>query len=285
MNLLASTVARFGATDRRDAWWLYPLMVASGLGFFVVYATYAGFSNAHFSWGSYLSPFYSPLLPVPDWIKQVAPWFTPAMLILIWPAGFRATCYYYRKAYYRSFFFHPPACAVGEGRPHGTYTGERAFPWILQNVHRFFLYVAILFIGLLGYDALLGFVYPVNPDGSLLVNYHQLSHAEFAASGAKLKFGVGVGTLVLVLNVVLLSGYTFGCHSLRHLVGGKHDCFSCHVNGGPNPPASFKAWKAVSFLNQRHEMFAWLSLFSVLFTDFYIRMVSMGFWKDFYILF
>lgn len=282
MNRVAPSIPSFGATDRRDAWWLYPLLVASGLGFFVIYATYAGFSNAHYTWGPYLSPFYSPLLPVPSWLPG---WVTPAMLILVWPAGFRATCYYYRKAYYRSFFFHPPACAVGEGRTHGTYTGERAFPLVLQNLHRFFLYVAILFIFLLGYDAWLGFNFPVNPDGSVALNYHQLSHAEAAAAGIKTKFGVGIGTFIMILNVVLLSGYTFGCHSLRHLVGGKHDCFSCHVAGGPKPPASFKAWKAVTFLNQRHELFAWLSLFSVLLTDFYIRMVSMGYWPERYILF
>ena len=33
-------------------------------------------------------------------------------------------------------------------------------------------------------------------------------------------FGIGLGTLVLAVNVILLGGYTFGCHSLRHLVGG-----------------------------------------------------------------
>jgi hypothetical protein len=280
MNRIAPHIASLGATDRRDAWWLYPLMVASGLGFFVVYATYAGFSNAHFSWGPYLSPFYSPLLPVPAWLQNIAPWFTPAMLILIWPAGFRATCYYYRKAYYRSFFFHPPACAVGEGRPHGTYTGERAFPFVLQNLHRFFLYVAILFIFLLGYDAWLGLNYPYAADGSLVTNYHTMTAAQVKEQGVTTRFGLGLGSLVMILNVVLLSGYTFGCHSLRHLVGGKHDCFSCHVAGGPTPPASFKAWKLVTYLNQRHELFAWLSLFSVLLTDFYIRMVSMGVWTD-----
>ena len=46
--------------------------------------------------------------------------------------GFRLTCYYYRKAYYRSFWLSPPACAVAE--PHGKYTGETRFPLILQNV-------------------------------------------------------------------------------------------------------------------------------------------------------
>jgi hypothetical protein len=76
--------------------------------------------------------------------------------------------------------------------------------------------------------------------------------------------------------VVLLSGYTFGCHSLRHLIGGKKDCFSCTVGGGPNPPVSYKAWLKVTWLNARHQEFAWFSLFSVAFTDMYIRYISMS---------
>ena len=47
------------------------------------------------------------------------------------------------------------------------------------------------------------------------------------------KFSIGIGTLILALNVCLLSGYTFGCHSLRHLIGGGRDTLSivagfCH---------------------------------------------------------
>ena len=36
----------------------------------------------------------------------------------------------------------------------------------------------------------------------------------------ELTFGIGVGTLVLIANVVLLGGYLFGCHSMRHVTGG-----------------------------------------------------------------
>ena len=48
----------------------------------------------------------------------VGDWYplSPALLILVFPLGFRMTCYYYRKAYYRSFWLSPPACAVAE--PH-----------------------------------------------------------------------------------------------------------------------------------------------------------------------
>src|SRR3712207_7403032 len=34
-------------------------------------------------------------------------------------------------------------------------------------------------------------------------------------------FGVTIGSLLLLLNVILLSGYTLGCHSMRHLAGGR----------------------------------------------------------------
>ena len=91
------------------------------------------------------------------------------------------------------------------------------------------------------------------------------------------EFGIGVGTLVLLVNVVLLSGYTFGCHSLRHLVGGK-------LNLLARRPGRLKTWKGVTWCNERHQLFAWLSLFWVGFTDFYVRMCSMGIWADVRIL-
>jgi hypothetical protein len=59
------------------------------------------------------------------------------------PAGFRLTCYYYRRAYYRSWWLSPPACAVAG--PRRRYTGETRFPLLGQNVHRYFFYVALVF--------------------------------------------------------------------------------------------------------------------------------------------
>lgn len=232
---------RFGATLRRDAWWLELLPVVVILGLFGLYATVRAFEGRYYEWGPYLSPFYSPLIdPEHRWWP-----FSPAILILAGPLGFRATCYYYRKAYYRSFFLDPPACAVGEGRRR--YRGETAFPFILQNVHRYFLYLAVLFLVFLWYDAVVSFRF----DGG---------------------FGVGVGSLVLTANVALLSLYTFSCHSLRHLVGGKVDCFSCSASGR----ARHGAWRWVTALNERHGLFAWLSLVSVAIADLYVRSVACG---------
>jgi len=234
--------SRLGSTMRRDSWWAEILPVVILLGGFGVYATLRAFEGTYYSWGPYLSPFYSPLIdPRHHWWP-----FSPALLILLGPLGFRATCYYYRKAYYRAFFLDPPACAVGEPA-NRKYRGETAFPFILQNVHRYFFYLAVLFLCFLWYDAV----------------------RSFSFGG---QFGIGVGSLVLTLNVTLLSLYTFSCHSLRHLVGGQVDCFSCAVAGGPRQ----KAWSLVTVLNEHHMGWAWWSLFFVCFADFYIRMCSMG---------
>ena len=97
-----------------------------------------------------------------------------------------------------------------------------------------------------------------------------------AATGV-VSFGVGVGTLVLALNVVLLGGYTLGCHSLRHLVGGGIDQLT-------RAPVRHRAYDCVSCLNRRHMVWAWCSLFWVAFSDLYVRLCSMGVWTDWRII-
>lgn len=255
----------FGATERPDAWWLQPVAVLLGLSAFVVYSTWAAFQGEHYHWGSYLSPFYSPELfgdsphawfgPKPGGWPGWLPW-SPAFLILWAPGGFRLTCYYYRGAYYKAFWADPPTCAVGE--PRKGYRGEASLPLIIQNVHRYFLYFALVFIVILAFDA-----------------WNALWFTD-AATG-ETSFGIGVGTIVLTLNVVLLGGYTFGCHSLRHLIGGRIDCLS-------GSPARRKTYDCVSCLNRRHMVWAWMSLFWVGFSDFYVRMCSMGVWTDWRII-
>jgi hypothetical protein len=251
----------FGETMRADVWWIQPLLVFIGLSAFIVYSTCAAFQGKDYFFGNYISPFYSPELfgssphswfgPKPNWWPQ---WllFSPALLILWAPGGFRVTCYYYRGAYYKAFWADPPACTVGE--PRKSYWGERSFPLIMQNVHRYFLYLALLFILILTYDVwkALWFVDP--------------------ATG-KHSFGIGVGTIVLAINVYLLSGYTFGCHSLRHLIGGFRDEIA-------KSPACYRAYACVSCLNRRHMLWAWLSLFWVGFSDLYVRLCAMGIWHD-----
>jgi hypothetical protein len=251
-----------GATHlRRDAWWALPLTVVVVLGAFILYSTWAALQNAHYYAPPYLSPFYSPcvatscLHPTFGWgFPDVQlPWFgivSPAFLILWGPGFFRLTCYYYRKAYYRSFWLAPVACGVPDIKG---YTGETRFPLVLQNFHRYAWYVAVLFIAFLTWDALLAFRFPT------------------AVGGWEL--GLGLGTLVMWVNVILLAGYTFSCHSCRHVCGGYVDAFA-------KAPTWYRAWRFISRLNEKHPLFAWLSLVSVGLADLYIRLVSMGIIRD-----
>jgi hypothetical protein len=250
---------KFGQTSRRDAWWLSPAAIFLGFGAFLVYANWAAFQNSHYTYGPYISPFYSPELfgssphalfgPKPGWYPHFLP-FSPALLVLWIPGLFRLTCYYYRGAYYKSFWADPPACAVSE--PRKSYLGERTFPLIMQNFHRYFLRFSYIVWGFLVYDAIRSFFFPEG-------------------------FGIGIGSLVLVVNVVLLGGYVFGCHAFRHMIGGTFDQISHH-------PVRHKIYNFVSRLNAGHKKWAWASLLWVGFSDIYVRLCSMGIWHDWRIL-
>ena len=234
-------------TLRTDAWWVQPLLVVIGLGAFALYATWAALQNAHYYSAPYLSPFYSPCISANCEHKTfslIGSWWnlSPAFLILWIPGGFRATCYYYRKAYYRSFFFSPPACAVKDAAQ--SYAGETRFPFLFQNLHRYFFYLSLVILAFLWWDAILAFRFA---DG----------------------FGMGVGTLVLCLNAALLSLFSFSCNSCRHVCGG-------HLNSFHGSPGKYKLWSLVTRLNERHMEYAWVSLIWVGLADLYVRLVSMG---------
>ena len=236
----------FGKTDRADNWWFLPVIQALGLLVLIGYANYAAILGAaHYHYiadgRDYLSPFYSPYMK-PSWLPN---WVSPALLVLVFPLGFRTTCYYYRKAYYRSFFNDPIGCAVGERS--ANYSGETKFPFILQNIHRYFLYAALVFLVILWIDVIKAFIF----DG---------------------RFGVGIGSCMILFSTASLTCYTFSCHSLRHMVGGKLDCFSCAVAGRQR----HQTWSLVSRLNEHHMGFAWISLFFVCAADLYVRLCSMG---------
>ena len=254
---------RFGETRRRDAWWVQPLVTFLALSAFIVYSTWAAFQGEHYEFGPYLSPFYSPLLfgdgahawfgPKPGWWPAALP-FSAALLILWAPGGFRFTCYYYRGAYYKAFWADPPSCTVGE--PRKRYLGERSFPLILQNVHRYFLYLALH-----------------------LHRHPRLRRVEGA-----------------VVHRSATAATRSASASGTHRAGGQHDVFSRAIRSAATrcgtssaaaatrsrsrrcaPPAT----RARAALNRRHMLFAWLSLFSVGFADLYVRLCSMGIWQDF----
>ncbi len=258
------------ATVRTDRWWVGPGLTFGVLMTFIIYATWAAFQGEHYFHEPYLSPLYSPVLFVKEGVPGASPiggfhgWFgtwpswwpeflpaSPAFFILAFPGAFRFTCYYYRKAYYRAFAGSPPGCAVTPIAKGGKkYRGETGL-LIIQNLHRYALYGAIPFIGFLYYDA-------------------------FAAFWRNGELGIGVGTVVLLINATLLASYTLGCHSFRHLIGGHDDCMSCGKN-----TLKYSSWKRVTWLNERHMQFAWMSLLWVGFTDVYVRLVSMGILHDF----
>jgi hypothetical protein len=259
----------FGVTSRTDSWWVQPLAVFLGFSAFIVYSTWAAFHpgtagnpsywyNGHGA--DYLSPFFSPEIfgysphalfgGKPSWWPGFL-MFSPAFLVLWAPAGFRFTCYYYRGAYYKAFWADPINCAVGE--PRKWFLGERSFPLIMQNIHRYFFYLAALFILLLAHDA--------------------WKAMWFTDELGVRHFGMGVGTVVLILNPIFLGLYTFGCHSFRHLVGGFLDSKS-------KSPSCAKTYNCVSCLNTRHMLYAWISLFWVGFTDIYVRLCATGHLND-----
>ena len=244
-------------TLRTDRWWIPPLATAVGLLAWIAYATVRVFQQKDYFVGdyNYLTPFYSPCISngcvaesahfgtfLPDvW------WLPYAALTLPFLLLFRFTCYYYRKAYYRAFWFSPPACAVAE--PHATYTGETRFPLLGQNLHRYFFYAAVLISLINSYDA----IYALwNHDG---------------------EFGLGLGNLVLLGNVVALWAYTASCHSCRSIIGGRLNHFSKH-------PVRYKLWGWVTRLNGKHMQLAWLTLGTLAVTDFYIMAVSAGWFSD-----
>jgi len=264
-------------TVRNDRWWFEPLWTGVGFLLFTIFVNWEIFQGNYYfvggeGFGGYLSPFYSPLLFVDPAVAGHAPvhhallgarpewwpnWFpsVSAAFVLPFPLAARLTCYYYRKFYYRAYLFTPPACAVSPVKQPGRYEGERMV-FLFQNIHRYTIYAAIGVIACLLWDAYQSFF----RDGVL---------------------GIGVGSIILTLNPILLGAWTFGCHALRHLVGGRADCFSCdrfdHARG---TTASHGWWRRVTRLNEHHMFWAWVSMVWVAGTGIYVRLVAMGIVTD-----
>ncbi len=245
-------------TLRTDPWWRAPLITFVLL---TVWVAYAGIrvasQRAYFvEKYHYLTPFFSPCVTAScepasrdfgTWFGRFPSFIPFALIGLVFLLGFRLTCYYYRKAYYRAFWLSPPACAVPE--PHARYSGETRFPLIFQNVHRYFFYAALVVSVVNSYDAVRAF------------------------HGGDGGFGIGLGTLIILANVVLLWAYTLSCHSCRHITGGRLRNFSHH-------PLRYRAWTFVSKLNVRHMQLAWTTLGTLMLTDGYIALVSAGAFND-----
>ncbi|HEX9357290.1 MAG TPA: hypothetical protein VF933_26155 [Streptosporangiaceae bacterium] len=245
-------------TLRKDNWRRAPIITATLLTIWVTYATVHVFLGHWYFVPQYhyLTPFYSPCVSgecVPgsatlgSWIPAVPPIIPYAFVSLPLVLAFRFTCYYYRRAYYRAFWQAPAACAVRE--PHATYSGETRFPLIMQNLHRYFFFFVLLISILNTYDLAQAFR---GPDGN---------------------FGLGLGTIIMLVNVVLLWAYTLSCHSCRHIIGGRLKNFSKH-------PARYWAWTQISKLNARHMQLAWITLGTLMLTDLYIWLLAAGVFSD-----
>ncbi|NDL59784.1 hypothetical protein F7O44_22175 [Phytoactinopolyspora sp. XMNu-373] len=243
-------------TLRKDRYWVAPAVTVIGLVAWLTYATVRVFMQDYYYVDEfhYLTPFYSPCTST-GCIEEAAHFgrFTPnhalipfAMLSLPFLLVFRLTCYYYRKAYYRSFWMSPPACAVPDG--HKRYTGETRFPLILQNLHRYTFYIATVIVLINTWDFILAF-------------------------GGTEGFGVGLGNVVLLINVIALWAYTLSCHSCRHVTGGRLKHFSRN-------PIRYRWWTFVSKLNTRHMQYAWISLGTLALVDFYVMAVAAGWFDD-----
>ena len=245
-------------TLRTDRWWRAPLITFTLLSAWVVYAMLRTASQRAFFVEKYhyLSPFTSPCVTAScpsgardfgTWFGHFPPFIPLAILVLPFLLGFRLTCYYYRRAYYKAFWLSPPACAVAE--PHRSYSGETRFPLIMQNLHRYFFGAALVISLINSYDAIRAF------------------------RGGDGGFGIGLGTLIMLGNVVLLWTYTLSCHSCRHIVGGRLRNFSAH-------PVRYRAWTLISKLNAKHMELAWTTLGTLMLTDAYIALVSSGAFSD-----
>lgn len=238
-------------TVRTDNYKRAPYGFAALIAFFAVYSVVRIFMNGDYyvKAFNYLTPMYSPCVAencVPGsadfghWLPSIP--FGIPMAILVFPilAGFRTTCYYYRKAGYRGLWAAPLACGVPE--PHKKYSGETRFPLIIMNWHRFFWMLAAVL---------------------LLVNTWDVVKAFDGENGVRL----GLGTVLMAVNCLLLWGYTVSCHAARHILAGRINNFSKH-------PVKYQIWTFISRVNPKHGNFAMASLISVITTDFYIALLS-----------
>ena len=226
---------------RSDPWYLEWFLMFAALTVLLLYSTWTTFQAVGYKFGPYRSPFY----PFDFTIGILS----PALLIFWIPVAFRLTCYYWRRTYYRTYFLDPAGCAVNEPRKH--YIGENAFPFILQNAHRYFFYLAALLLFIHWKETIASFFY-------------------------KDAFGVGLGNVILMLDSIFLTVYVFSCHALRNIIGGKLNQFSC----SPCARARHSAWNVVSMLNLRHGVWAWISLVTIIAADLYVRLLAQGLIKD-----
>ena len=186
--------------------------------------------------------------PVKEFKGLIDPFYSPTVLVLPFVGLFRLTCYAYRKDYHRHIFKHPVACATN-AREDGTtrgYSGETGF-FRIENLHRYFMYFSVLILPFFFYDFYIAVSY----------------------SGV---FNMTLGSLLLLANAIVVTVWVFSCHAVRHLTGGRVDCYGCELAG----KSRNRFFRFQSYFNAHHEALAWASLILFISVDLYLRALSAG---------
>ena len=248
----------FGETNRIDRWWMEPLWMGVALTVALVYTflRLIFFDGAiHYDDHRVTSPIFSPDI-IHLWSLEVPAWANSAMLILWIPFGFRGTCYYMRRVYYRTFFASPVACVVAEPKISKSlgYRGERGL-FIFNNLHRIMLYLAIIILFMKYIDV-----------------FHTLRFHDVDGTNS---YGLSVGTFVLAAESFLLTMYVTSCHAFRHLVGGGNKRWSLGFE-----KIQGNIFRFVSKANVHHGFWFWTSLGMVFLGDLFVWAVAEGILSD-----
>lgn len=195
--------------------------------------------------------------PVKPFQGYIDPFYSPTILIIPIIALFRLTCYAFREDTNRHVFSHPNACAasIRLDAKAREYTGENSTIFKIENLHRYFMYGALVILPFFYYDLYVSLTYT----GALLLR---------------------LGSVIMAIDIAALTLYLFSCHSVRSLIGGRSDCFNCMRMGRQ------RNWlyNVQSKLNQNHEAYAWISLVTIVFMDLFIRALIAGIHLDFVIV-
>ena len=249
-----------GRTNRIDNWLRQPMAMALGLTAAMLYTAWRLFlypESIHYELegSTVMSPIFSPnilewdLFGLKEWDHP--PWVNAAVLVLWIPFGFRGTCYYMRRVYYRTFFASPTACWVDEPEINKKlgYKGEKRL-FIFNNLHRYFLYAAMII---------------------LVIKWWDVTHTLQFDDG----YGMSIGTLVMGIEAFLLTMYVTSCHALRHLAGGALDRWTTGIS-----KIRGKLFGRISLLNRSHGFWFWTSLIFVFFGDLWVLAVCEGYLSD-----
>ncbi len=249
-----------GRTNRIDNWLKQPLAMGLGLTAAMLYTAWRLFLypesiSYELDGSTVMSPIFSPnvleweLFGLKDWNHPS--WVNAAVLVLWIPFGFRGTCYYMRRVYYRTFFASPTACWVDEPEINKAlgYQGEKRL-FIINNLHRYFLYAAMLI---------------------LVIKWWDVTHTLHFHGG----YGMSLGTLVMGIEAFLLTMYVTSCHALRHLAGGSLDRWTTSI--GRIRGALFGR---ISIFNRSHGFWFWTSLTFVFCGDLWVLAVREGHLSD-----